>query len=173
MGIAGWFCIQGNSWQGSDHITTCRCCCWWFNQIPGNGLVTVSVGDANMLWSLFVLFDQAMLAREHVRSANFVCHTMLQNAGKLRRRSFKVIRHNFTQAKLLEEAAVAGCHASSPAVSAATLHHDPSQAALAAGAGGWQQSAGSKPGVPLPGDTIHSLYTSNGSPYQNFQGRIM
>lgn len=25
----------------------------------------------------------------------------------------------------------------------------------------------------LPGDTIHTLYTSNGSPYQNFQGRIM
>lgn len=23
-----------------------------------------------------------------------------------------------------------------------------------------------------PGDTIHTLYTSNGSPYQNFQGRI-
>lgn len=25
----------------------------------------------------------------------------------------------------------------------------------------------------LKGDTVHSLYTSNGSPYQNFQGRIM
>lgn len=26
---------------------------------------------------------------------------------------------------------------------------------------------------PPAGDTIHSLLTSNGSPYQNFQGRIM
>lgn len=25
----------------------------------------------------------------------------------------------------------------------------------------------------LPGNTVHTLYTSNGSPYQNIQGRIM
>ena len=38
-----------------------------------------------------------------------------------------------------------------------------------------QSSAGlvRTPGIPYKGTTIHTLVTSNGSPYLNFQNRIM
>mmetsp|Transcript_8488 Transcript_8488/g.22730 ORF Transcript_8488/g.22730 Transcript_8488/m.22730 type:complete len:389 (+) Transcript_8488:325-1491(+) len=48
-----------------------------------------------------------------------------------------------------------------------------SAAAAAGGAGDVEGCKAAGMGCGLPGDTIHTLFTSNGSPYQNFQARIM
>ncbi len=36
-----------------------------------------------------------------------------------------------------------------------------------------QEKPARTPGIPYKGTTIHTLVTSNGSPYLNFQNRIM
>jgi hypothetical protein len=48
-----------------------------------------------------------------------------------------------------------------------------SRRAAAGEGGGGHEVRGALTGAKPPGGTVHTLLTSNGSPYQNFQGRIM
>ena len=49
----------------------------------------------------------------------------------------------------------------------------PTATATAEGAKARPRKAAPVPGIPTKGTTIHTLVTSNGSPYLNFQNRIM
>ena len=49
----------------------------------------------------------------------------------------------------------------------------PVATAAAAGTNMLPRKAAPVPGIPTKGTTIHTLVTSNGSPYLNFQNRIM
>ena len=55
----------------------------------------------------------------------------------------------------------------------AALHTQKEQPRASDGRAAANGAAAKQAGSPMKGDTIHTLCTSNGSPYLNFQNRIM